>query len=241
MQYIWYFAETSKSSNRRAFRQQAGDYNAVAKTSTEWLLQKKYGTFNFVTVWLSQGVKKALLLRMDIPGRGRKEQKKKNLYLQRFCYCCANRAAEAADGGMLFSLEVQTKIPVATQRREGRCASQGTLLPPPFIWQTARPHTRVLSQQLLSSVRALAPTASSSACWMPVWLPKGLTSPRRGPKGQWKGCQLGRHFTAKHQRSPNKQCSGLPATANMQPVISCHASHALDGCSWTAHKRGRHR
>lgn len=107
------------------------------------------------------------------------------------------------------------------QRREDRDASEGTLV---SSWQRAWPSTRVLSQQFLSSVRPLAPPPFSSAAhWMPVWLAgEALTSPRRRPKGQWKRCQLGQHFTAEHH-SPNKQCSGPQATGNMEPVITSRA------------------
>lgn len=169
-------------------------------------------------------------------GRTGRSKKKKKI-------CICKDSVTVVRMGLLRRLTVgccfpwRCKLRSASPHRDERAAVPARELcfpprhpPPPFIWLPARPHTRVLSQQLLSPVRALTPASSSSTCWMPVWLPKGLTSLRHGPKGQWKGCQLGRHFTAEHQCSPNKQCNGLPATANMQPVISCHASHALDGC-----------
>lgn len=66
------------------------------------------------------------------------------MHLQSFQGCSVNMVVETDHDGLLFSLEVQTKIPVATEM----CA--GSLL---SIWQRAWPSTRVLSQQLLSSVR----------------------------------------------------------------------------------------
>lgn len=54
----------------------------------------------------------------------------------------------------MLTLEVQTKIPVATETWRSWC-EQGSLL---SSWQQAWPSTRVLSQQLLSSVRPPPPS-----------------------------------------------------------------------------------
>lgn len=85
------------------------------------------------------------------------------MHLQSFDGCSVNMVVETDHDGMLFSLEVQAKIPVATEM----CA--GSLL---SIWQRAWPSTRVLSQQLSPLSDPHSSTSSSAslldAC-LPAW------------------------------------------------------------------------
>lgn len=128
-QYIWYFAGVSKRSNRRASTDRLETHNAVTKhRHSDFCIRNMGPSFSWPCSCLKGKKRVCRSEWIFLGGAGRA---KKDLFLQRFCYCCANGDAETADGGMLFSLEVQTKIRVATQRREGCCASQGTLLPPP--------------------------------------------------------------------------------------------------------------
>lgn len=120
----------------------------------------------------------------------------------------------------MLTLEVQTKIPVARETWRSWC-EEGSLL---SSWQRAWPSTRVLSQQLLSSVRPPPPPPyppQPPGC-QSAWLVWAKQAPAIGPKGQWNCCQLGQHFTAEHH-SPNKQRSGPQATGNMEPVITSRA------------------
>lgn len=144
----------------------------------------------------------------------------KNIYLQSFQRSSVSMVVETDHDGMMLTLEVQTKIPVATETWRSWC-EQGSLL---SSWQQAWPSTRVLSQQLLSSVRPPPPPPlppQPPGC-QSAWLVWAKQAPAIGPKGQWNCCQLGQHFTAEHH-SPNKQCSGPQATGNMEPVITSRA------------------
>lgn len=121
---------------------------------------------------------------------------------------------------MMLTLEVQTKIAVATETWRSWC-KRGNL---PSSWQQAWPSTRVLSQQFRSSVRNPSTASSSTDHWMPVCLTgTGQTSPSHRAKGATERLPDG---PALHGRAPlSKQTVRWARSpqGNMEPVISSSA------------------
>lgn len=147
----------------------------------------------------------------------------KKIYLQGFQCCSVSKVVETDHDGMMLTLEVQTKIPVATETWRSWC-ERGSLL---SSWQQAWPSTRVLSQQLLSSVRPPPrATSSSTASWMPVCLVGvGQTSPSHRAKGAMELLPAG---PALHGRAPLSKQTVQWATSHGQHG-TCHYQPCMAG------------
>lgn len=148
------------------------------------------------------------------------------MYLQSFQSCSVNKVVETDHNKMLFTLEVQTKIPVATetwQRREDRDAS-GEVFPPFGSRPALAPGCSANSSSPLSD--PCSSTSSSTASWMPVCLAgAGLTSPRHRAKG---AMELPPAGPALHGRVPLSKQTVQWATSHGQEG-TCHYQPCMAG------------